>query len=58
MMDDDYFLEPIRITTAECKKHVQQKQYFKLGHRYFCPDCVADYLEKAVGQVKVTMTYE
>lgn len=60
MMDEDYFLFPLKqILTKqiECKKH-GEKTPFTLEHKYFCPNCVADYLEKAIGQVKVKVTYE
>lgn len=50
MMDEDYFLT--KLPTVECKKH-GEKIPFTLGHRRFCPDCVADHLEKAIGLVRV-----
>ncbi len=53
MMDEDYFLTPTLITpNIKCKKHGEQEA-FKLGHRYFCPRCVGDHLEKAIGQAVV-----
>lgn len=52
-MDEDYFLAvKVQPPIAECKKHGENIPY-KIGHRYFCFDCVADHLEKAIGQVRV-----
>lgn len=58
MMDEDYFLPidettSIKVPSIDCKKHGKQIEYFKLGHRYYCPHCVGDHLEKAIGQVKI-----
>jgi hypothetical protein len=52
MMDEDYFLQP-KTYEIDCKKHGKQDTYFKLGHRYFCPHCLGDHLEKTIGQAVV-----
>ena len=55
MMDEDYFLTSsdeshiLKIPSIDCKKHGKQTEYFKLGHRHFCPHCVGDHLEKTIG---------
>ena len=57
-MDEDYFLTPSRlyaqspIIQGECKKHGKQV-LTTLGHRHFCPHCIGDHLEKAIGQAVV-----
>jgi len=52
MMDDDYFLAVSKLSSSqfECKKHGTFDAPVSLDHRIFCPRCMADALEKAIGQ--------
>lgn len=54
---DDLVYRPqeytLRSPKHKCSKHGELQFAFRTDQRAFCPKCVADHLEKAIGVVRI-----
>ena len=43
----------LRVPKYVCNKHGPVPLAYKVDHRSFCPKCVADHMEKAIGVIRI-----
>jgi len=55
MTDKHYAPEKhtLRVPKYVCSKHGELTFAFKTDHRAFCPKCVADHMEQAIGLARI-----